>query len=33
MATHDAEAAAELDAELRLEDGHVTWLRTRNGWV
>jgi putative ABC transport system ATP-binding protein len=27
MATHDAEAAAELDAELRLEDGHVTWPR------
>jgi putative ABC transport system ATP-binding protein len=28
MATHDAEAAAELDAELRLADGLVTWRRT-----
>ena len=27
MATHDAEAAAELDAELRLDDGHPTWRR------
>jgi putative ABC transport system ATP-binding protein len=33
MATHDAEAAAELDAEIRLEDGHVTWLRTCAGWA
>jgi ABC-type uncharacterized transport system ATPase subunit len=28
MATHDAEAAAELDAELRLDDGLATWRRT-----
>jgi putative ABC transport system ATP-binding protein len=28
MATHDPEAAAELDAELRLDDGLVTWPRT-----
>jgi putative ABC transport system ATP-binding protein len=27
MATHDAEAAAELDAELRLDDGVMTWRR------
>ena len=27
MATHDAEAAAELDAELRLNDGVMTWRR------
>jgi putative ABC transport system ATP-binding protein len=27
MATHDAEAAAELDAELRLDDGVMTWCR------
>jgi putative ABC transport system ATP-binding protein len=28
MATHDPEAAAELDAELRLDDGLATWQRT-----
>jgi putative ABC transport system ATP-binding protein len=28
MATHDAEAAAELDAEIRLDDGRITWRRT-----
>jgi len=27
MATHDAEAAADLDAELRLDDGVMTWRR------
>ena len=27
MATHDPEAAAELDAELRLDDGVMTWRR------
>ena len=27
MATHDAEAAAELDAELRLDDGRISWQR------
>jgi putative ABC transport system ATP-binding protein len=27
MATHDAEAAAQLDAELRLDEGHLTWRR------
>jgi putative ABC transport system ATP-binding protein len=27
MATHDAEAAAALDAELRLDDGRPTWPR------
>ena len=27
MATHDAEAAAELDAELRLDDGTMAWRR------
>jgi putative ABC transport system ATP-binding protein len=27
MATHDPDAAAELDAELRLVDGHATWPR------
>jgi putative ABC transport system ATP-binding protein len=27
MATHDAETAAQLDAELRLDDGHLTWPR------
>jgi len=27
MATHDAEAAAELDAELRLDDGRMSWPR------
>jgi putative ABC transport system ATP-binding protein len=27
MATHDAEAAAELDAELRLDDGVMSWRR------
>ena len=27
MATHDAEAAAGLDAELRLDDGRMSWLR------
>ena len=27
MATHDADAAAELDAELRLDDGLATWRR------
>jgi putative ABC transport system ATP-binding protein len=34
MATHDAEAAAELDAELRLDDGVMTWVRkpTIPGW-
>ena len=34
MATHDAEAAAELDAELRLDDGVMTWRRKPpgHGW-
>jgi putative ABC transport system ATP-binding protein len=34
MATHDAEAAAELDAELRLDDGIMTWRRKPpgHGW-
>jgi len=34
MATHDPEAAAELDAELRLDDGVMTWVRqpTLAGW-
>ena len=32
MATHDADAAAELDAELRLEDGHAAWAR-EPGWT
>jgi putative ABC transport system ATP-binding protein len=27
MATHDAEAAAGLDAELRLDDGRMSWQR------
>jgi putative ABC transport system ATP-binding protein len=27
MATHDAEAASQLDAELRLDDGRVSWPR------
>ena len=27
MATHDAEAAAELDAEIRLDDGRMSWQR------
>ena len=27
MATHDADAAAQLDAELRLDDGVVSWPR------
>ena len=27
MSTHDAEAAAQLDAELRLDDGVVSWPR------
>jgi len=27
MATHDADAAADLDAELRLDDGLATWRR------
>ena len=31
MATHDAEAAAELDAELALDDGVMTWRRSA-GW-
>jgi putative ABC transport system ATP-binding protein len=35
MATHDAEAAAQLDAELRLDDGLVTWRRmpTSAAWT
>jgi putative ABC transport system ATP-binding protein len=34
MATHDAEAAAELDAELRLDDGMATWRRApAAGWA
>ena len=35
MATHDAEAAAELDAELRLDDGIATWRKTpaSTGWT
>ena len=35
MATHDAEAAAQLDAELRLDDGLVTWQRapTSAAWT
>ena len=32
MATHDAEAAAQLDAELRLDDGVPSWPRTPTGW-
>ena len=32
MATHDAEAAAQLDAELRLDDGVASWPRTPTGW-
>jgi putative ABC transport system ATP-binding protein len=34
MATHDAEAAAELDAELGLDDGVMTWRRRPRsaGW-
>jgi putative ABC transport system ATP-binding protein len=34
MATHDAEAAAELDAELGLDDGIMTWRRKPRlaGW-
>jgi putative ABC transport system ATP-binding protein len=34
MATHDAEAAAELDAELRLDDGVMSWRRkpASAGW-
>ena len=31
MATHDADAAAELDAELRLDDGVMTWRRRPSG--
>jgi hypothetical protein len=27
MATHDADAAAGLDAELRLDDGRMSWPR------
>jgi putative ABC transport system ATP-binding protein len=35
MATHDAEAAAGLDAEIRLDDGRMTWRRppTSAGWT
>lgn len=28
VATHDPEAAAECDAELHLDDGHATWVRS-----
>lgn len=31
MATHDADAAAELDAEIRLDDGVMTWRRRPAG--
>jgi ABC-type lipoprotein export system ATPase subunit len=35
MATHDAEAAAGLDAEIRLDDGRMTWRRapTAPAWA
>jgi putative ABC transport system ATP-binding protein len=35
MSTHDAEAAAQLDAELRLDDGIMTWRRKPRaaGWT
>jgi putative ABC transport system ATP-binding protein len=35
MSTHDAEAAAQLDAELRLDDGIMTWWRKPHpgGWT
>jgi putative ABC transport system ATP-binding protein len=33
MATHDAESAAQLDAELRLDDGLMSWHRPpTTGW-
>ncbi len=32
MATHDADAAAELAAELRLDEGRAGWLRRPDTW-
>jgi putative ABC transport system ATP-binding protein len=32
MATHDADAAAELAAELRLDEGHAAWQRRPDTW-